>query len=179
MIRPVARNNLVTPGVPSRDLDRVLNRLGPVTGEKHTAKSGIPAYRWKILRSRPSVRLLLPVSIVSTRSAVGNLDNSSRQARPRFGAPGTRYVAQPPGLLLYRPNYSGMLMTEIAAFRLAAEIQIAPALGIPEPGALRFDDGRSVPVGLPGPGVQDTVVLVSHELFLIEGQVSNFNHRTD
>ena len=128
VIRAIAREDLVAAGVPARDLDRVLVRLGAAVGEEEAVD-------------------------VAGR----DLGELGAQPRARLGGHERIGVGEHRRLFLDRANDALVAVADVDAHQLAVEVDEALAFGRPEVDALRARDGNRIDLRLRGP-LEDRVL---------------------
>ena len=115
VIRAVERHHLVAAGVPPRDLDRVLVRLGAAVGEEE--------------------------HLDVARADLGEL---APEPRARLGGHERIGVGERFGLLLHGADDALVAVADVDAHQLAVEVEVPLPFGRPEPAALRPRDGDRI-----------------------------------
>ena len=131
VVAAVARDDLVPAGVPARELDRVLVRLGAAVREE---------------RHRDVARR--------------HLGDQARERRARLGRHRRADRAELVRLLLDRGDEPRMLVADRDVDELRREVEVALAVVVPEVAALGAGDGDRVERVLHRPGVEDVPLRV-------------------
>ena len=135
VVAAVARDDLVTAGVPARELDRVLVRLGAAVREE------------------------------GHRDVAGrHLGDQPRERRARLGRHRRADRAELVCLLLDRRDEPRMLVADRDVDELRGEVEVALALVVPEIAPFRAGDGDRVERVLHRPGVEDVLLRVLDDL---------------
>jgi hypothetical protein len=126
VVGAIARDHLLPPGIPARELDRALVRLRTAVGEE---------------RPRQVARRHLGEQPGELAPSVVRELRADR--------------AQPLRLLLDRGHETGVLVPDVQADRLGAEVEVVLAVVVPETTALAAGHGDRVELRLNRPGVEN------------------------